>query len=225
MSSLIAFFFVCYINLPFLCHFFRFPTTILGSQPPPRHCAKRPAMQHRWIYIAIFYKAYASSQNLQVPPSFSDPFPTPINLTPDSFGSIGSCGSELPADSESFDVSGLIPRQASDPESLYTSTDLGDLEDPLNTEDLWSSGSVGDLAMDPAQLNFDGITPQNDAPSKDICSAEPPAEGKGEGEPPWIPIDPGQPDRDCLDDNWDKFCCPRGIVPLIGTDGCVACKA
>ena len=185
-------------------------------------------MQHRWICIVIFYKAYASSPKFQAPPSFSDSF---NNLAPDSSGFLASCGSELPADLSGFDISNLISREVSDSGSLGTSSNMWDLEDLQNSDDLWGSGSVGepellsDLATDPGQFAFNDNPPQNERPSSDFCSTEPPAKDDGGWKPPWIPIDPGQPDRDCLDDDWEKFCCPLGIFPLAGTDGCVACKA
>lgn len=188
-------------------------------------------MQHRWIYIVIFYKAYARSQNVPAPPSFSDYFLIPNNLAPDPSGFLASCGSELPADSGGIDISNLISRQASDSELLHTSSDIWNLEDPQTSDDLWGSGSVGgpewlsDLTTDPGQFAFNENPPKNDRPSSDVCSTEPPAEDNGGWKPPWVPIDPGQPDRDCLDEDWEKFCCPLGIVPLAGTNGCVACKA
>lgn len=188
-------------------------------------------MQHRWVCIVVFYKAYASSPNVQVfPSSFSDPFLAPNNLAPDSVGFLASCGSEFPTDLEGFDISSLISRQASDSELLHTSFNIRDLEDSQHVDDLWGSDSIGepswlsDLTMDPGEFAFNGNLPQNDRPSSDVCSTEPPPEGNGGWEPSWIPIDPAQPDRDCLDDDWEKFCCPLGIVPLAGTDGCVACK-
>lgn len=188
-------------------------------------------MQHRWICIFIFYQAYVSSQKAYAPLSFSDSFLPSNNLAQDSSGFLASCGSELPADPGGFDISNLISRQVSDSALLDSSSNMWDLEDAQNLDDLWGSASVGepertlDLTTDLGQFAFDGNGPQNDRPSSNVCSTEPPAEDNGKWKPPWIPIDPGQPDRDCLDDDWEKFCCPQGILPLAGTDGCVACKA
>ena len=189
-------------------------------------------MQHRWVGLVILFKAYANSQDFQdLSPSFSDSFLTASDLVPDFSGLLAFCGSEVPANSEVFDISSLISRRASDSQLLQTSSNIWNLEDPHYTDDLWGSGSVGepswlsDWTMDLEQFAFNEKSPQNDRPSTDLCSAEPPPEGDGGWEPPWIPIDPNQPDRDCLDDGWEKFCCPQGITPLAGTDGCVTCKA
>lgn len=189
-------------------------------------------MQRRWICTVILHVASAGPQIHQITPSFSDVL-YPSNLIPDSLDSLVSCGLGLPADSQSFDISGLIARTATDSEFTTASADLWDLEDAQNIDNLWSSSSLGetswlpDLTIDREQLSFNEDRRPNDLPSKDICSGEQPlAEEKGGWEPPWIPIDPGQPDRDCLDDDWEKFCCPLGVIPLVtGTSDCVQCKA
>ena len=186
-------------------------------------------MQHQWVCIIILYIAYARSQNVQVSPSLSDLFLTPNNLAPDSSAFLASCKSELPVDSEGLGISSLKSRQLSDSELLHTLFNTWDLEDPQNLDDPWGSGSVGEPnwlsdLTDPEVFAFNENPPQNDRSSPDVCSMEPPTEGNGGWESPWIPIDPGQPDHDCLDDDWEKFCCPLGIVPLAGTGGCVPCK-
>lgn len=186
-------------------------------------------MWHQWLCIIILYSAYASPSKLQVFPSFSDSFLAPNNLSPNFSGFLASCESDLPVDSEGFDISSLISRQLSDLELLHTLSNTWDVEDPQNSDDLWASGLVSEPnwssdLRDPEQFAFNENPPQNDRPSTNVCSMEPPAEGNGGWEPPWIPIDLGQPDRDCLDDDWEKFCCPLGIVPLAGTHDCIACK-
>ena len=179
----------------------------------------------------ILYPVSAGSQNHQITPSFSDVL-YPSNLMQNSLGSVVSCGSGLPVDPQSFDISGLIARTATDSEFAAASADLWDLEDVQTTDDLWSSSLPGgtnwlpDLTIDLEQLSFNENRRLNDLPSNDFCSSEEPLdEEKGGREPPWIPIDPGQPDRDCLDDDWEKFCCPLGVTPLTGTSSCVQCKA
>lgn len=151
-------------------------------------------------------------------------------MTPNIIDAALSCMGGFPADSESFDLSSLIARTDSSEEFLTPSTDIWNSEDPPNTDDLWSSASLGESDGAPATgmiLSFDD-TPQqpNDAPTKDVCSREQkPDEETSKYQPPWIPIDPGQPDRDCLDDDWEKWCCPLGITPMLGTSGCVPCNA
>lgn len=197
----------------------------------------------------------SAQNNQVFPSSFSDSDLAPNNIAPDSSGFLASCGSELPAGSSSFDISSLISRQVSDSDFLPAASNIGDSdflstasniggsdflpagfdiwdsEDPQNTDDLWGPGSLGepgwlsDLTMDPEQFAFNGNPSPKDRPSKDVCSKEPQTEGNGGWKPPYVPVDPSRPDHDCLDDDWEKYCCPLGIFPMSGTDNCVECKA
>ena len=189
-------------------------------------------MWRLWSSVAMFYVASAASADFNF--DFEDPSSsnllTPNNLTPDSYDVIVSCGTGLPADSESLDASGLFARTYSDSEFPGVSADLWDPEAPPNPDDSWSSIALGgnswlpDLTMDPAQFNLDGEPSPKDAPPNDICAREPaPSQQQNGLQPPWTPIDPEQPDHDCLDDSWEKWCCPLGISRLIGTNGCVPC--
>ncbi len=106
-----------------------------------------------------------------------------------------------------------------------------DLEDPQIINDLWSHSHIGetsrslDLTIIPGDLNFDDHLGRANRPTEDICATEEPSKEEESGwELPWVPIDPEHPDWDCLDDGWEKVCCPQGIPPITGTSSCVPCE-
>lgn len=195
-------------------------------------------MQTRWILILKLSKAISSPQiDFQAAAPSSLDLLDPLNSNDLSSAFLDSsvfCNSGTQDEFDAFDNS-LIARTADNPDFPAASTDLWDLEDPQTIDDLWSSGPLGetdwplDLTMYPGEPSLNVKAPSSDAPPTDVCAVKKPAEKpaekkKGDWEPPWVPIDPEQPDRDCLDDDWEKFCCPLNIAPLAGTDGCVQCK-
>jgi hypothetical protein len=188
-------------------------------------------MQACWVLIFVLFKVSASPQiDFQPAASSSPDLVDPSSLSPAFLDSGVFCHSGTQDGFDTFDNS-LIARTADNSEFPAASVDLWDLEDSQTIDDLWSSGSIGetdwplDLTMYTGELNLDEkVTPSN-APATDICAAQKsPEEEKSDWQPPWVPIDPQHPDRDCLDDDWEMFCCPLNITPLAGTAGCVECE-